>query len=107
MSNQKVVCVNELTIRFEQMENENSVNWTIIPDEKVQKTLELSLMDLAECGAPLSALGIRELYKLCGDGLMFTALETANSTMNGINQRIALRHADHSQDRDLLESSVH
>ena len=92
MSNEKIVCANELIIRFEQMED-GTVNWTVIPDEKVHQTQNLNLMDLAECGAPLSAMGIRALWKLCADGLVFTSLEMANAIKNGVNQRIAVRQA--------------
>ena len=78
MSDEKVLCSNYLTIRFDQLDG-NRVNWYIIPDEKVKQTESLSLIDLAECGAPLSALGIRALWKLCADGLVYNSLEQANS----------------------------
>jgi hypothetical protein len=48
----------------------------------------LSLIDLAECGAPLSALGIRALWKLCIDGLVFNALEQANSIQSEVSKRL-------------------
>lgn len=107
MSNQKVVCVNEVTIRFEQLENENSVNWHIIPDDKVEMTRDMSLMDLAECGAPLSALGIRELWKLCNDGLVYTALETANATRNGVLQRSVTNRANPELKEDHESTVIH
>ena len=77
MSNEKVVCVNELTIRFEQLEGRNSVNWSIIPDEIIEKFQDSNLIDLAEMGAPLSALGVMELWNLCASGLIYAALEAA------------------------------
>ena len=58
MSNEKVLCSNYLTIRFDQLED-NRIDWYVIPDEKVKNSEALSLIDLAECGAPLSAMGIR------------------------------------------------
>ena len=88
MSEDKVLCSNELTIRFDQLEG-NRVNWYIAPDEKILETQELSLIDLVECGAPLSALGIRALWKLCEDGLVFNSLEQANSINHEVKKRIA------------------
>ena len=44
-----------LTIRFDQLED-NRVNWYVEPDDKVWETQSLSLIEVAECGAPLSAL---------------------------------------------------
>jgi hypothetical protein len=67
MNDEKVLCSNTLTIRFDQLED-NRVNWYVEPDDNVFETQALSLIELAECGAPLSALGIRALWKLCMDG---------------------------------------
>ena len=88
MSEEKVLCSNTLTIRFDQLED-NRVNWYVEPDDKVWDTQSLSLVDLAECGAPLSALGIRALWKLCMDGLVFNALEQANSIEVEVGKRLA------------------
>jgi hypothetical protein len=88
MSNERVVCSNVLTIRFDQLED-NRVNWYVEPDDKVLDTQSLSLIDLAECGAPLSVLGIRALWKLCMDGLVFNALEQANSIDVEVGKRLA------------------
>lgn len=88
MSEEKVLCSNVLTIRFDQLED-NRVNWYIEPDDKVWDTQALSLIDLAERGAPLSALGIRALWKLCIDGLVFNALEQANSIDVEVGKRLA------------------
>jgi hypothetical protein len=87
MSEEKVLCSHELVIRFDQHEG-NQVTWYVIPDEKVRETQELSLIDLAECGAPLAALGIRALWKLCMDGLVYNALEQANSVQVEVNKRL-------------------
>ena len=106
MSNQKVVCANELTIRFEQMED-GKVNWVILPDEKVSQTQGISLMDLAECGAPLSAMGIRALWKLCADGLVFTSLEMANAIKRGVNQRIATGQGSLALEHEAEGASIH
>ena len=58
----------------------------------------MSLIDLAECGAPLAAMGIRALWKLCADGLVYNALEQANATQVEVGKRLALEH-----DRQALE----
>ena len=89
MSEEKVLCSNELTIRFDQLED-NRVNWYVTPDDAILETQDLSLIDLAESGAPLSALGIRALWKLCVDGLVFNSLEQANSINFEVKKRIAL-----------------
>ena len=88
MSEEKVLCSNVLTIRFDQLED-NRVNWYLEPDDNVLETQALSLVDLAERGAPLSALGIRALWKLCIDGLVFNSLEQANSINVDVHKRIA------------------
>ena len=88
MSEEKVLCSNELIIRFDQHED-NRVTWYVTPDEDVWKTQELSLIDLAECGAPLSAMGIRALWKLCIDGLVYNSLEQANSVNVEVGKRLA------------------
>ena len=89
MSKEKVLCSNVLTIRFDQLED-NRVNWYVEPDDDVLETQTLSLVDLAERGAPLSALGIRALWKLCIDGLVFNSLEQANSINVEVHKRIAM-----------------
>ena len=88
MSKEKIICSNELTIRFDQYED-NKVSWSVVPDDDVWETHTLSLIDLAERGAPLSALGIRALWKLCIDGLVFNSLEQANSINFEVHKRIA------------------
>ena len=88
MSEEKVICSHELVIRFDQLEG-NRVNWYVKPDEKIRETQSLSLIDLAECNAPLAAIGIRALWKLCRDGLIFSALEQANDTQVEVGRRLA------------------
>ena len=88
LSKEHVLCSNVLTLRFDQLEN-NRVNWYVTPDDDVLETQTLSLIDLAECGAPLSALGIRALWKLCIDGLVFNSLEQANSINFEVKKRLA------------------
>jgi hypothetical protein len=88
MSEDKVLCFHELTVRIDQLEG-NRVNWTISPDEEVWDTQSLSLIDLAESGAPLSAMGIRALWKLCLDGLIYNSLEQANSIQADVDRRMA------------------
>ena len=87
MSEERVVCSHHLTIRFDQLEG-NRVNWYVEPDDEVLRDRGLSLIDLAERGAPLSALGIRALLKLCIDGLVFNSLEQANSIQSEVGKRL-------------------
>ncbi len=95
MSNEKVLCSNVLTIRFDQLED-NKVNWYLEPDDGIFETQNLSLIDMAERGAPLSAIAIRVLWKLCFDGLVFNSLEQADSIRYEVCKRIAAGrvHAD-------------
>jgi hypothetical protein len=88
MSDERILCSHVLTIRFDQLEG-NRVNWYIEPDEQVYTTQDLSLIDLAECGAPLAAMGIRALWKLCADGLAYNALEQANDVQVAVGIRLA------------------
>ena len=86
MSEERVVCSHHLSIRFEQLEG-NRVNWYVEPDDEVLRARDLSLIDLAERGTPLSALGIRALWKLCVDGLVFNSLEQADSIRSEVGKR--------------------
>ena len=88
MSKDKVLCSHELIVQIDQLEG-NRVNWRVIPDEDVWNTHSLSLIDLAESGAPLSAMGIRALWKLCLDGLIYNSLEQANSIQADVDRRQA------------------
>lgn len=88
MSEEKVLCSHELVIRFDQLEG-NRVNWYVTPDDAVWNTRNLSLIDLVECGAPLAALGIRALWKLCKDGLVYHSLEQANEINAEVGKRLA------------------
>jgi hypothetical protein len=88
MSEDKVLCSHEVTIRFDQYDG-NRVKWRVIPDADVLETIEMSLIDLAECKAPLSLMGTRALSKLCMDGLVFNALEQANSITAEVCKRLA------------------
>jgi len=88
MSEENVLATYELIIRFDQLEG-NQVNWYLAPDEAVGQTISLNLIDLAECGAPLAALGIRALWKLCVDGLIYNALEQANGIQEAVSKRLA------------------
>jgi len=60
MNDEKVLCSNVLTIRFDQLED-NRVNWYVEPDDKVWETQSLSLIELAESGAPL--MSVSALYQ--------------------------------------------
>jgi hypothetical protein len=88
VSEEKVLCSNSLTIRFDQLED-NRVNWYIEPDEIIRDTQALSLIELAECNAPLAAMGIRALWKMCVDGLVYHSLEQANDIQIEIGRRMA------------------
>ena len=98
MSDEKVLCSHVLTIRFDQLED-NRVNWYIQPDEQVRNTQSLSLIDLAECNAPLAAMGIRALWKLCADGLVFNALEQANDIQAEVGKRLGAGQSEALIDR--------
>ena len=88
MSEERVLCSHHLVIRFDQLED-NRVCWYLTPDAEAWKTRSLSLIDLAECGAPLAALAIRALWKLCLDGLIHNALEQANEINAEVGKRLA------------------
>ena len=104
MSSEKVLCSNELTIRFDQLEG-NRVNWYITPDDDVWENRGLSLIDLAECGAPLSALGIRTLWNLCRDGLVYNSLKQASSIKSEVSKRL-LSDLDSTALETLLERAT-
>ena len=88
MSDERVLCSHVLTIRFDQLED-NRVNWYVEPDDKIGQTGGLSMIDLAECRAPLAAMGIRALWKICVDGLVYHALEQANDIQVEVARRLA------------------
>ena len=77
MSDKNIVCSHELVIRFDQLED-GSVNWLIQPSAAVASTTHASFEELAEAGAPLSALGIKALFELLGEKLIAFALDKAN-----------------------------
>ena len=77
MSNENIVCSHELVVRFDQLED-GSVNWLVQPDASIEDTSHASFDELAAAGAPLSAMGIRALWELLGENLVFLALEKAN-----------------------------
>jgi hypothetical protein len=90
MSNDKHVYVHELVVKFECDEN-NVVNWIISTDDAVNNTLDADYEELARAGAPLSALGIRVLRDLLGDGIIDLALDRAN---NYVWRRYFEQHAE-------------
>ena len=77
MSNANIVCTHELTVTLDQLED-GTVNWLIQPDEKVESTSHASYDELAVAGAPLAALGIRALWEMLQNNLIYLALEQAN-----------------------------
>ena len=87
MSDSRVVTSHVLTVRFDQLED-NSIKWHVEPDNQVERTWNLSLLDLAEGGAPLAAMGIRALWKMCIDGLVYNALEQANDVHAAAMRRL-------------------
>ena len=88
MSEEKVLCSHQLVIRFDQHEG-NRLTWYVTPDEAVWNSRDLSLIDLAEANAPLAAMGIRTLWRLCVDGLIYNSLEQANSIQKDVVKRLA------------------
>ena len=78
MSEETVVRSHAVTIRFDEHED-GGIAWRVDADEIIDRTKSLSLVELAECGAPLSVIGIRELMKVCMDGAIYNALETASA----------------------------
>lgn len=74
---ERVLSSHQLTVRFDQLEN-NRISWHLQADDRIERTLGLSLTELAGRGAPLAALGIRVLLKLCTDGLVNSALGQAD-----------------------------
>ncbi|MGK2927238.1 MAG: hypothetical protein ACSLE2_16600 [Lysobacterales bacterium] len=85
MSNENVVSSHHLVVRFDQLED-GTVTWYATPDEQIGQTRALGLARMAECGAPLAALGIRALWKLCEDGLIYHALEEANGMRHAVER---------------------
>ena len=85
MSGKIVVSTHQLVICFDQLED-GTVNWCAIPDEPIGQTRTLGLAHMAECGAPLAALGIRALWKLCEDGLIYHALEEASGMLRVVER---------------------
>ena len=77
MSDKDIVCTHELTVRFDQLED-GSLNWLIQPDASVENTSNASFDEMAAAGAPLSAMGIRALWEMLRENLVFLALEQAN-----------------------------
>ena len=106
MTTDNVIHSNELTIRFDQMED-GTINWWILPDDRVRNSQEFSLLDLAEYDAPLCAMGIRALWQLCNDGLVNASLETANAIKYGVDQRIAIGRAAAELDLGAEERLIH
>jgi hypothetical protein len=78
MSNDKAVFSHELVVRFEE-DGDRQINWTVRPDSAILNTLDASLEELVEEGAPLAALGIRALWELLGENMVVLALDRANN----------------------------
>jgi hypothetical protein len=90
---ENVVCYHQLVIRINQMED-GSVLWNLQPDDVVWEAQKLGLFGLAESGAPLAALGIRALWKLCYDGLVYHALEEACGAQLAVERLLGNRPVD-------------
>ena len=78
MSNDKAVFSHELVVRFEE-DDDRQINWTVRPDSAILNTMDASLKELVEEGAPLAALGIRALWELLGENMVVLALDRANN----------------------------
>ena len=86
MSENPIVHSHELTIRFDEHED-GLIDWYAVPDDPIRRTHALSPFELAERGAPLSAMGIRALWKLCMDGTIYSALELATEVRREVIRR--------------------
>jgi hypothetical protein len=106
INEEEVVCTHQLTVVFAQMED-GTVHWALVPDEAVGATRQLGLYGMAECGAPLAALGIRALWKLCQDGLIYHALEEANGAERAVARRQAAEPADLQLSLPMESAAVH
>lgn len=87
MSEENVVYAHELLIRFEQLED-GTIHWYLMPDEATWRTKNMSLIDMAEGDAPLSAMSIRALWKLCADGTVLSSLSLAKSIKTEVGKRL-------------------
>ena len=92
-----VVCTHQLVIRIHQMED-GSVLWNVMPDEAVWKTQKFDVWGLAEIGAPLAALAIRALWKLCYDGMVYNSIE------QGISAQLAVERLLGQEPPEALEA---
>jgi len=91
-----VVCTHELVIRIRQMED-GSVLWNVTPDDAVLVACDHDVWGLAEIGAPLAALAIRALWKLCYDGMVYNAIE------QGIGAQLAVERMSGREPPEPLE----
>jgi hypothetical protein len=94
---ENVVCSHQLVIRIHQMED-GSVQWNVMPDAPIYKARKYDVWGLAEIGAPLAALAIRALWKLCYDGMVYNAIE------QGIGAQLAVERMSGQQPPELLEA---
>ena len=99
MSEDTVVRSHAMTIRFDEYED-GRIGWRLKTDEVIERTDNLSLVELAECGAPLSIVGIRALSKVCLDGAIYNALETASA----IRLAMARGRAANQPEPELIEA---
>jgi hypothetical protein len=80
----------ELKIQFEQV-GEDNVSWIVLPDATLDKANRFDLIELAEMGAPLAALGLMILWKQCQAGILNSTLNMANMIRNEALVRLAQR----------------
>jgi hypothetical protein len=90
---EEMVCSHELMVAFAQMKD-GTVNWAVITDETTEVTRKAGLYWLAEAGAPLAALGIHVLRKLCEDGLIQHALEEASAARRAVRRQGATQSGE-------------
>ena len=100
MNDKEVVSTHELTVRFELFED-GSLKYYILPDQDVLNTHQVSLITLAERGAPLSLMGIRALWKFCDDGMVLSSLNLASM----IKQEVSLRVNPRADDPMLVDTA--
>lgn len=99
MSEDTIVRSHAVAIHFDEYED-GRIGWRVNSDEIIDRTESLSLVELAECGAPLSVVGIRALTKVCLDGAIYNALETASA----IRLAMARGRAANQREPELIEA---
>ena len=104
-SEEDILCSHQLLIRFDQMAD-GTVAWRVIPDDVIAQTRAIGSVCMAAEGAPLAALGIRALWKLCEDGLIYHALEAACGVQIGVGRLLADESREEAPQLELPMESI-